>query len=382
MKKSTIKHAITTSFFFLLASISASVSAVTFSINESTALSVSVCEGSLVRHTGEHPMIQGTFDYRWDLLHNNVSILNSTQEITCDPGIYCGSATYGAYTPAWPAWEGVYRLRLRILDNNGVAVENHLSNAIVVVVTGVPTAISKINGSSQTVVPVDVLTPIRLDGSGSICADSYFVSIQLSDASWGRHGHEAHAWLDASLLHQYGPISNFDIRRFAEDRWMGFGPGQYYRVKLGISPWHSTTKLIKILPTSLSAVRLRHKATGKCIYEHGGNGGQARNWGCWDDPYMAYVIDDLGNGDVRLRHSLSGKCLYGYSIGNGGTAHHWDCWNDPGFTFVLDPVGNGEVRLRHKSTGKCLYGTALDGGTVHNWVCWNDPGMVYVLEGY
>lgn len=129
------------------------------------------------------------------------------------------------------------------------------------------------------------------------------------------------------------------------------------------------------------AVRLRHKLTSKCVYEYGGNGAEAKNWTCWDDPNMAYTVDNIGNGEVRLRHSQTGKCLYG-NPKNGGSVHHWGCWNDPNMVYIIDQLGNDEVRLRHKLTGKCLYGNSSNGGSIRNWTCWGDPNMVYYLDKF
>jgi hypothetical protein len=47
----------------------------------------------------------------------------------------------------------------------------------------------------------------------------------------------------------YGPINAFDVKKFAEDQWFSFVPGQYYCVKLAVgSPWSASSKLIQITP--------------------------------------------------------------------------------------------------------------------------------------
>jgi len=111
-----------------------------------------------------------------------------------------------------------------------------------------PAASPRINGQPGPI--VDIVGPdwpIILDGSPSSCADSYFVSIQLSDANWARYGPEAMRWLTAAEYSRYGPLNHFNIKKFAEDQWFTFVPGQYYRVKLAVGPtWNEKTILIYI----------------------------------------------------------------------------------------------------------------------------------------
>lgn len=108
----------------------------------------------------------------------------------------------------------------------------------------------KINGNSAQT--IDILAPgypIVLDGAGCKCVSGYFVSVQLSDPWWNRYGPEAMRWLTASDFAAYGPISNFNVRKFAEDQWFQFVPGQYYRVKLAVGPgWIERSVLIHIKP--------------------------------------------------------------------------------------------------------------------------------------
>ena len=48
---------------------------------------------------------------------------------------------------------------------------------------------------------------------------------------------------------------------------------------------------------------------------------------------MVFQIQETGiPGEVRLRHKSTGKCLYNY----GDTVHNWVCWSDPNMVFVLD----------------------------------------------
>lgn len=108
------------------------------------------------------------------------------------------------------------------------------------------TASLTINGSKASPTVVDAAGPIRLDGSTSTCASGYFVSVQLSDPSWHRFGREAMRWLTANDMAQYGPIDNFDVKKFAEDQSLPIVAGQYYRVKLAVgNPWSESTVLIR-----------------------------------------------------------------------------------------------------------------------------------------
>jgi len=109
-----------------------------------------------------------------------------------------------------------------------------------------------INGSAGTAgqpIQVHASGPIVLDGTPTSCPSGYFVSIQLSDANGNRYNHEAMRWLTAQDFSKYGPISSFNIKKFAEDQWFAFVPGQYYRVKLATGPsFAEITKLIQIIP--------------------------------------------------------------------------------------------------------------------------------------
>jgi hypothetical protein len=105
-----------------------------------------------------------------------------------------------------------------------------------------------INGQFDTSVGIPLPNhPIVLDGSCTPSTSGYFVSIQLSDPWWNRYGPEAARWLTSADLLNYGPVNNFDIKRFAQDQWFVFVSGQYYRVKLAVGPvWAEYTTLIYI----------------------------------------------------------------------------------------------------------------------------------------
>lgn len=128
-------------------------------------------------------------------------------------------------------------------------------------------------------------------------------------------------------------------------------------------------------------VRLRHEATGKCLFGNALDGGEVKTWQCWQDPQMAISLEPLGGNEVRLRVRSYGKCLYGNPV-NGGMVKNWNCWNDPNMVYVREELGNNRVRLRHKATGQCMYGSPTDGGPVRNWPCWNDPNMIWVIDPF
>jgi hypothetical protein len=113
------------------------------------------------------------------------------------------------------------------------------------------TASSKINNSSSQTPNVYANGPMTLNGSGSACASSYFVSIQKSNSSWGGTGPECMRWLTSSDYNQFGSISNFDLRGFYLSCGQTFTPGQYYRVKLAVgNPWNETVKLVYVPPAT------------------------------------------------------------------------------------------------------------------------------------
>src|SRR5262249_48228442 len=65
--------------------------------------------------------------------------------------------------------------------------------------------------------------PIILDGSQSNCAESHFISIELSDQFWNRKGGELTHWYSAKDdQHLYGKISHFDLKSWAEHNHFKF----------------------------------------------------------------------------------------------------------------------------------------------------------------
>lgn len=115
----------------------------------------------------------------------------------------------------------------------------------------VPQAALRINGVSAGFVSIiGPKWPIVIDGSQSTCSDgAYFVSIQLSDAHGGHNSIEEMRWLTLADYAAYGNILQFDMRRFAQDRYFIFVPGQYYWIKLAVGPrWSEAVTLIYIRP--------------------------------------------------------------------------------------------------------------------------------------
>jgi len=110
-----------------------------------------------------------------------------------------------------------------------------------------PLAKPLINGDANDIVAVCPGGPITLDGSRSVCASGHFVAIELSDRNSTRLGGGGDAWIDKTEQQKYGQINNFNVKKFAEDRYIRFVGGQYYRVKLAIGPvWNEKTQLISI----------------------------------------------------------------------------------------------------------------------------------------
>ena len=99
----------------------------------------------------------------------------------------------------------------------------------------------------QDIYNVSASDPIKINASLSCpVKQTFFVSIQLSDIYFNRYNHEAMSWFNSNS-NQYGSISNFNLKQFAQNNWFTFHPGQYYRVKIAFgSPWQEFTRLIKI----------------------------------------------------------------------------------------------------------------------------------------
>lgn len=352
------------------------------SINNRDDRNISVCTPTLDALAVADTAFYGTWTYNWTLLYNGGQKTTASQTLTCaysqpnPPPCELPSFRYTA-----PSASGQYQVKLAVFSR-----PDTYSNEITVVALPGPTAIARINGSAATNVSVSDDGPIKLDGSSSSCATLYFLSIELSDKSWNRFGGEYAKWLTPADYQRYGNISSFNVQVWAEDHGFRFVAGQYYRVKLAVAPpWNERTQLILIMPYvhGPGEVRIRHKSSGKCFYVDTNSNQSVRNWTCWGDANMAFIIDDTGQpGEVRIRHKKTQRCLYGVPT-DGGTAKSWGpCWADPNMVFILDSLNPPDVRIRHKATQKCLYGDPTNGAAVRNFTCWNDPNMVLVIDSF
>lgn len=221
----------------------------TLTINGSANANVASCSVNLTVRGTVIGTYYGTFTYNWTLYRDASAIKTASQTITCEkdtPGI-C-EPVFFSYSA--PPVNGAYTLTLKVLFTKGT------SNAINVTASGSPTSKPRINGNAADVVEVCPGGPITLDGSQSTCASSYFASIELSDKWWNRKGGEFNQWLASSQFSKYGPISAFDVKRWAEDSSFRFVPGQYYRVKLAVGPgWHEKAQLI-FIKTPISVLKI------------------------------------------------------------------------------------------------------------------------------
>jgi hypothetical protein len=129
-------------------------------------------------------------------------------------------------------------------------------------------------------------------------------------------------------------------------------------------------------------VRLRHEATGKCLFGNPEDGGAVKTWGaCWKDPGMAVSLETVSGSKVRIRIQAIGKCLFGNPT-SGQVVKNWGCWNDPNMVYVKEDLGDNRLRLRHEITGQCMYGGTGNGDPVRNWPCGTDPNMVWVIDPF
>lgn len=111
-----------------------------------------------------------------------------------------------------------------------------------------------INGKSSAEIRLCHSDAPRLQGctatlpfqTGPCLADSYFVSVQLSDPWWNRYGPEISRWLDPGEI---DGICDFDLGQFLDGSGLSLSPGNYYRVKLAVGPeWQETSRLVYLEP--------------------------------------------------------------------------------------------------------------------------------------
>lgn len=320
---------------------------------------------------------KGELGYRYQVLRGSKVLVTREGWIP----IADGTMTLPELVELVEAANDSYRVTVQLSGNSYAS-----SNAIPVTVNvkdAPSTAMSRINGNPEinhvSVMPDE---PIILDGSSSVCPTGYFIGVELSDQAWNRLGGGFGHWITKAEFDKYGGIAAFNLRKWAEDRGYVFSVGRYHRVKLAVgTPWNERTQLLFVKPFGPEAgeIRLRHKATGNCLFGGLSDGSAVRNWQCWNDPNMIFILDRLGGNEVRIRHKMSKRCVFG-SPANGGAAGSWSCWDDPNMVFVVDDLGNGEIRLRHKNTNRCLLGNPQNNAIVRSYSCSNDSNMVFIID--
>lgn len=208
---------------------------------------------------------QGNPPLIWEMYKDNALIQKKT---TYPPFAINGTAKASFSVPAVA---GSYRVHARS-GSAGIFTSPESTNTVVVSVVnnwwgnipafsinnlwfypgGVGGPATQFAPTAADVYQVKAGGPITFNG-GLSCGfggRDFFVSIQLSDVWWNRYNHEAMSWFrrDGSNS-SYGGLTNFNLKKFAQDRWFIFVPGQYYRVKLAFgNPWRETTRLVKIIP--------------------------------------------------------------------------------------------------------------------------------------
>lgn len=256
----------------------------TLEINGSTSSSVTACTSTTLNFSGTYGVAYyGSWTYTWTLYKNGSQSYQNSQTIDCvNNGFPCQLPSF-SYTVAASGMNGSYSVQLQAMQFPNVQGPWTSNTISVALGTGCATPRLKINGIGSTCPingkstwPVDVCAvgPITLDGSGNSCTATsghYFASIQLSDLYWNRYGYEAMAWLSASDYSSYGGIGGFNLKHFAEDRWVHFVGGQYYRVKLATDyPWRETSTLIHILPSAAAFTLNGNVGLGPIAVPHNG----------------------------------------------------------------------------------------------------------------
>lgn len=205
--------------------------------------------------------IAGTYTFTFTLYRNSKVYKTQSAETSCEYDASNPSSTPCQVDSLFKDSEltgngtSTYEVNETITDGGGQVYANVNSNMISVTASNTaPMAIPKINGNAthtygQADVSVCAIGPIIMDGSSSCGNGDYFLSVERSDPSWNLYAPEAMRWLTASDYSKYGPISNFNVMRFAEDQYFGFVGGQYYRVKLATGPgWNEQSQVIAIEP--------------------------------------------------------------------------------------------------------------------------------------
>lgn len=234
----------------ILALFAGSAQAQSLSINNHGGPTLTVSGGSLSFLGVSSMVYSGNWDYTWTLLKNGSEITRKTQSIDCTLPL-CELPTFQYQTPA-SCMTGTYKLQLKASRYLGLQTSQTESNSITVSAPGSPTPVLKVNGKSGLNIDVCAAGPITVDASQSTCTSGYFLGMALSDIHWNTLSTPSMRWLTATELGAYGPISNFNAKRFYEDQYFTFVPGQYYRLTLATSPWVDTTTLLRIVGSTAS----------------------------------------------------------------------------------------------------------------------------------
>jgi hypothetical protein len=216
-----------------------------------SAFTVSACGTTpslFVRAEAGANLMAGYHSYHFELMRDNTSVASESDWVVL-AGDY-SDYDLGPFLKTIPAVSGIYYLKLDI--DGQTAVSQNIPFTLLQSQTGPPTAWSLINGVSAWEDPIEVCSagPIIIDGSKSTCVSQYFLGIELSDRWWNGYGGGYGQWLTNKDYQQYGPINTFNVKKWAEDHYVGFVAGQYYRVTLAVgTPWNQHTKVISIQPT-------------------------------------------------------------------------------------------------------------------------------------
>ena len=144
-----------------------------------------------------------------------------------------------------------------------------------------------------------------------------------------------------------------------------------------------TTKACKIeIPDD--AVRIKNMSFGKCVYPYNpGTGVRFHNYGCWDDPAFAFIVQPTGTiNEVKLRSLAAGsQCLMPVDDSPYGEITTGSC-SSVYAVYQIQDIDGTQFRLKNKVRNKCLYGSPDNGGLIRDFGCWANPDMNFIFEGY
>jgi len=229
-----------------------------------------------------------------------------------------------------------------------------------------------LNGDSHEEVEVDGMEPMILSASHAVTDNNcYFISVQLSDQWWNRYGVEAMDWMSQYSGPYFFDKTSYDIRYFCEKKNFQLVPGNYYRLKFAVSPWHSTTKLVYIrnlVDTASNAVPIMTSntspsgtASASSIYSSPYDAWRAfdndAGWTCW--------VSRIGGIPAWISYEFTEpKYITGY--------------------FILPQYGSLKDRSPKNWTFQGWDGTSwvlLDTRTnIRNDIEWNSSGLSFIIK--